>query len=373
MTMWTRLVFCAWLAACGSAPPETGPPGSSADGVPCEAVDAGTGYAHTLLRLGCDGALQPGRATWTVSERAVTLDLDPSVGGPRGAELVAAWPPLDEPPWRGHRVQRIVVLSGDRIRVEFADPGDEPERLFADPRLAGVAPADGDGDARDAIDRNDEGVVTRHDASIDYARSVGRPVHLVAFDRLYMVAFIGTSAAEGTAELAGAVGRDWIGWGAAGARRLPSVAWEKVGARCAHPATDDGEFPSAGRQPGSEALARPTVSYSEGDLPARQVAERLASAGMRVGADAAVFAELTGSRERLAVRPAAGAPSPRAPSDVATVIRVHTGPVHPCSLYGEALRELAGWVSEGGDGGGSLILVGEVGTFAIGSRAGSGS
>ena len=312
--------------------------------------------------------LQPGRAArWTVAEGTVTLDFDPGAPGPGGAELVDTWPSLDEPPWLGHRVERITVLPGDRVRVEFSGPASDPARLFADPRLAGRVRPPGDGDVRDAIDGAEADIVTRHDASIEYARSLGRPTRLVAFDRLYVVAFHGTAGAAGEGDLAAAIGEDWIGWGAAGARRLPSVSWQAVVARCAPGAVAIGGG-SSSRPPGSADPARPTVSYPDGDLPARQIAERLASAGLRTGPRAAVVSRLTGSRGRLAVRAAAGEAAGPARSDMAAVVRVHAGPVHPCSLYGEARLKLAGWHAEGG----ALLLIGEVGAFAIGDPAGRG-
>ena len=198
----------------------------------CANPVAGTGFPGTLLRVGCEGALEPGRAHWSVLQGAVTLDIAPGSDGLRGAELAAAWPSLDEPPWLGHRVERIVVLPGDRIRVVFAGPAPDPARVFADPRLAGKWRPPEDGDGRDAIDLGDAGVVTRHDASIEYARSLGRSVQLVAFDQLYMVAFVGTAELTRAGELAAEVGEDWIRWGAAGARRRPSLNWLEIVDQC---------------------------------------------------------------------------------------------------------------------------------------------
>ena len=368
MSNWTRLALCAGIAGCGSAPPPTPPPlGEEL----CANPVAGTGFPGTLLRVGCEGALEPGRARWSVSQGAVTLDIAPGPDGLRGARLAAAWPSLDEPPWLGHRVERIVVLPGDRIRVVFADPAPDPARVFADPRLAGSWRAPGDGDGRDAIDRGDAGVVTRHDASIEYARSLGRSVQLVAFDQIYVVAFAGTADLARAEELAAAVGQDWIGWGAPGARRLPSLNWLEVVEQCATGVSEAlGDAVSSGRAGVPPASGRRTVSYPEGDLPGRQIAERLASAGLRTGPGEAVFAALTGSQERLAVRPSAPEALRRTGSDVAAVVRVHAGPVHPCSLYGEALRSLAGWGAAGGEGGGTLLLIGEVGAYAIGRAVG---
>ncbi len=368
MSNWTRLALCAGIAGCGSAPPST-PPSTGEE--LCANPVAGTGFPGALLRVGCEGALEPGRARWSVSQGVVTLDIDPAADGPRGAQLAATWPSLDEPPWLGHRVERIVVLPGDRVRVVFADPAPDPARVFADPRLAGNWRPPEDGDGRDAIDRDDAGVVTRHDASIEYARSLGRSVQLVAFDQIYLVAFAGTAELTPAAELAAAVGEDWIGWGAPGARRLPSLNWLEIVGQCATGLSGAaGGAASAGSADALPASGRRTVSYSAGDLPGRQIAERLASAGLRTGPGAEVFATLTGSRERLVVRASAPGAVRRTGSDVAAVVRVHAGPVHPCSLYGEALRNLAEWGAAGGGGGGTLLLIGEAGAFAIGGAAG---
>ena len=368
MSNWTRLALCAGLAACGSAPPPTpAPPGEE----PCASPVAPAGFPGTLLRVGCEGTLEPGRARWTVSQGAVTLDIAPGSGSLRGAELAAAWPSLDEPPWLGHRVEGIVVLPGDRIRVVFAGTAPDPARVFADPRLAGNWRPPDDGDGRDAIDRGDDALVPRHDESIEYARSLGRPVQLVAFDQLYMVAFGGAAELTRAGELATEVGVDWIGWGAPGARRLPSVNWLEIVDQCGTaPPESAGGTASIGRAGALPASGRRTVSYPEGDLPGRQIAERLASAGLRTGPGAEVFAALAGSRERLVVRPAPPGQLRRTGSDVAAVVRVHAGPVHPCTLYGEALRNLDGWGVAGGGGGGTLLLIGEVGAFAIGGAAG---
>ena len=323
-----------------------------------------------LLRIGCDGGVVPGRASWSREGDAVTLEFAAATDGPVGADLVSAWPPPGEPPWLGHRIENITVLSGGRVRVRFGAPRgemlDEPERLFADPRLSGVAFATAEGDARDAIDAGQPRVLTRHDASIEYARSLGRTVGLVAFDRLYVVALAGAVDVEEAAVLGGAIGADWIGWGAVGARRVASVGWGHVVARCG--AGAPGNVPDEGR-PGRAAPedpVSPTVGYDEGDRAARQIAERVVSLAMRTDPPGAVVQALTGSGSRLAVR-AVGAPSPgRGGTDVAAVFAVQAGPGHPCSLHAEALRTLAEWQPRRDARRTNVVLVGEAALFEIG-------
>ena len=247
--------------------------------------------------------------------------------------------------------------------MEFGDPATDPARLFADPRLAGVVAVVRDDDTRDAIDADEPGIVTRHDASIEYARALGRKVRLQAFDRLYLVAFAHGGGAAGESALAVDVGRDWVGMGAVGARRLPALDWGEVGAKCDAAVSEvGGEAAASGAGPA--APRRPTVSYREEDIAARQIAERLVSAGLRAG-PAAVIEELTGSRERMVVRPVVTTGGSWTDTDVAAVIGVRAGPVHPCSLYAEALRELAGWRGGPGRRGGVVLPVGEAAAFAV--------
>lgn len=374
MKLWTLFALCAWMWGCGreSAPPRAGPAPPQ-----CGISQAGEGFAYVLFRVGCNGMLQPGRARPTVADGAVTLEFLSEMPGPRGAELVAAWPALGEPPWLGHRIRRITVLSGGSIRVEFRTPARDPARLFADPRLAGIVTEVGGGDARDAIDANDGPVVTRHDASIAYARSLGRTVRLLAFDRLYLVAFGGRTDAAAATGLAAGVGGDWVRMGAPGSRRSSRLTWEEVVGECepgwpeaAGDSAADGRPSAAGTAPERNGTLRPTVSYREGDIAARQIAERVVSAGLRQGGVAAAVAGLTGSGGRLVVRPVAGDGALWTRGDVAAVVGVRAGPVHPCSLHAEALRELAGWRAGQGRGGGTVLPVGEAAAFAIGAATG---
>ena len=131
----------------------------------------------------------------------------------------------------------------------------------------------------------------------------------------------------------------------------------------------EARFGHPGRTP---AAPRPTVSYREGDVAARQIAERLVSAGLREGELSAVVGELTGSGQRMVVRPVARGGAIWTETDVAAVIAVRAGPVHPCSLHAEALRVLGGWSGGHGRQGGAVLPVGEAAAFAIGSGTGRG-
>ena len=323
----------------------------------------GRSFEHALLLVGCEGGLEPGRAAWTVAGDTVVLEFLPESTGPRGAELVAAWPPLNRPPWLGHKVDRIAVLAGGAIRVEFVDPVPDPARLFADPRLAGMPLRVEDGDVRDAVDADTGEIVTRHDASIEYARSLGRSVPMEAFDRLYLVAFAGSTGREAAEALQSAVGIGWMGRGAALARQLPSLRWESVVEMC-------GSGPmSASADAEPAAPSPPTVNYPEDDQAARQIAERMVSLGLPGGPFAETVAALTGSRERMVVRPVALGGERWSRTDVAAVISVPAGPVHPCSLYAEVIDNLRGW--EGGPERWipTVLPIGETASFVIRSSS----
>lgn len=386
MMLWTRLVLCAWLTACGSGPapppaPEPAPaPGSGAPSVPvrlpaitprptpspCLNPVQGRSAGNALLRIGCEGDLEPGRATWTVTGNTVVLEFLPGSTGPRGAELVAAWPPRDRPPWLGHRIDRVAVIADGGIRVEFGDPARDPARLFADPRLAGVPLRVEDGDVRDAIDADAGEVVTRHDESIEYARSIGRNVEPVGFDRLYLVAFAGSTGDNDAEVLANEVGIDWIGRGAALARRLPSLRWDPVAEMCTSvraSAAGDSLIAPVADEPTSP--PSPTVSYPEDDPASRQIAERLVSLGLPGGPLAATVAQLTGSRERMVVRPVAAGGDRWNPTDVAAVIAGPGGPVHPCSLYAEVMDGLTGFDGSPEPALPTVLPIGESASFAI--------
>ena len=363
---WMWLAGCALHAACGPSVPGSGAPVPAAD-AECAAGAVGTGYPAALLRIGCDGSVVGGRADWSREGGVVTLEFAAAAAGPVGVELVSAWPPLGEPPWLGHRIENITVLSGGRVQVRFgASPG-EAERVFADPRLSGVPLAvEGGGvhDARDAIDAGSR-VLTRHDASVEYARSLGRPVRLVAFDRLYLVVFAGAVAADEAREVGGAIGADWVDWGAPAARRLTGVRWSALVARCGGGAGGDEPAPGSAERDFDSASA--TVSYAGDDRAAGQIAERVVSMAMRGDRAGALVRALAGTGGRLAVRPvvrpATGSGPPRAPTDVAAVVAVHGGPGHPCSLHAEVRRELAGWEPRGGAPGTNVVLVGETALF----------
>ena len=327
---------------------------------PCVRPAYGRGSEYALLRVGCEDRLEPGRATWTVTGDTVVLEFLRESQGPRGVELVTTWPPLDQPPWLGHKVNRVAVLGDGGIRVEFGYPVRDPARVFVDPRLAGVPLPVAAGDVRDAIDADTGDIVTRHDASIEYARSLGRSVEPVAFDRLYLAAFAGSAEGEAAQALKSEVGIGWIARGAALARRLPSLRWEAVAGIC---------------RPGPDMITRifpprepspPTVSYPEDDPAARQIAERLVSLGLPGGPLAATVAALAGSPERMVVRPVPPGGESWSSTDVAAVLAVRAGPVHPCSLYAEVLATLGEWAEREFDTGiPTVLLLGEAASFAV--------
>lgn len=379
MKLWTPLLLCAWLAACGSGPAPSGTvsqpapvPGSGSLPVrlptvmprpmatPCVLPLQGRSIEDVLLRVGCEGELEPGRATWTLIGDTVVLEFPPGSQGPKGAELVATWPPRDRPPWLGHRVNRVAVVADGGIRVEFGGPVRDPARLFADPRLAGVPFAVENGDVRDAIDRDSEEIVTRHDASVEYARSLGRSVHLVGFDRIYLVAFAGSTEDSASETLKTELAAGWIGRGAALARRLPPVRWESVVEMCAS------GYSVAATEPADPApQSPPTVSYPAEDHAARQIAERVVSLGLPGGPFAGTVAALAGSRERMVVRPVAPGGERLSESDAAAVVAVSGGTVHPCSLYAEVVDNLRGWRGGAEPGIPTVLLVGEAAAFAV--------
>lgn len=379
MKLWTRLLTCAWLTACGSGPAPSGtvPPPAPVPGseslpvrlptvtprpvaTPCLPDLQGRGFEHALLRVGCEGELKPGRATWTVIGDTVVLEFPPGSQGPTGAELVATWPPPDRPPWLGHRINRVAVIADGGIRVEFGDPVRDPARLFADPRLAGVPLPVSDGDVRDAIDLGSGEIVTRHDASIEYARSLGRSVQLAGFDRIYLVAFAGSAADSAAETLRTEVAAGWIGRGAALARRLPPVRWESVVEMCA-----PGDAVATSEPAGPAAPSPPTVSYPGEDLAARQIAERVVSLGLPGGPLAETVGAMAGSRERMVVRPVVPGGERWSETDAAAVIAVSGGPVHPCSLYAEVIDGLREWRAGTEGGIPTVLLVGEAAAFAV--------
>ena len=465
---------CALLAACGSAPSEApaGPapvtvpadpvpaPADTADpagpedeaaardedappadidpagagglsGIPgpeCATPDSATPRPPVLLRIDCDGAAVPGRASWSRAGGAVHLTFGSqgppaSSGGfgltgpaPVGAALVDVWPALSEPPWLGHQVERVLVQQGGAVTVDFREPPARPELLFADPRLSGWGVAADDDllerDRRDDVDADSLEVLTRHDGTIEYARALGRDVRRLWFDRLYVVAFAGAVAREPAAAAGREVAERWAAWGAAGARREAAERWRELAAWCR-----GAGWGAAAAQPAAPDAAgeRATVSYPEGLEAAGQIAEQLTAAsapgaggamgavlrGLALGGEAGgavrgarLYARAVpasgdeGSRARSAEgrearsgrTPPAGRASRtgvllRAPSDVAAVVSVHAGPGHPCSTYAEAVRVLAEWAprraaGEAGAGATHVIAVGETALFRIAPASG---
>lgn len=349
MVSWKKLALCVGMAACSSAPvADGGLP--VAPGRPC-ANDGRTGYTGTILQLDCDGTVTDGRASWSVSGTTVILDFSTGQPGPTGVDLVNAWPPLEGPPWLGHSVRGVNILSPDRLRVEFGEGVREPERIFADPRLAGDANLTiGDGDVRDAIDRGEVNILTRHAPSIEYARSLGIPMELVEFDQLYIVAF-----AETVTQME-AVADEWVQRAPPGHRRLAPQSWAELRAWCGLVTTADTDGTP---QPHRE--NERTVAHSPDDAPGRWLAERLASATMRNKRAVATPTGRSDLSTRLRVRPAQRGSL----TDVAVVFRVHSGQAHPCSIYGEAMQQMEMWVAEGQRWEEEPALIGEVGLFRV--------
>lgn len=346
----------------------------------CDSAAPEAEYEHLLLRIGCDGTLLSGRARWSVEGVVVTLEFPAGTEGPVGAELTATWPPFGGPPWLGHSVVSVTVVERGGIAVRFSDPGDEPARLFADPRLSGVElSVPEDGDVRDAIDAGDSEVVTHHRASIDYAYALGRDVRPAGFGRMYLIVFAGPADMGPTETLSGPMSRDWADLGAPGARSLPAHGWTSLRNRCG--AGSEGAVAAegvAGRAAAADVAAgdppilpatppdRPTVAFRRDDPAAREAAERLVSAGIREGGEAEAVAALTGGTGRLAVRGTDRSPPQRAPSDVAAVLWVFGGPGHPCSLHAEVLRAVAEWDAPGRAGSArAIMLLGGLEAFVV--------
>ena len=301
------------------------------------------------MRVDCRGELVPGLARWQVRGTAVLLDLDE--GETDARDLVRSWPPSDQAPWLGHALVGATVLTPRRIRVEFRRPWPPPVRLFADPRLGpGHGDADDpDADARDLIDTGAEGVRTRHERSVDYGRSIGRSVIREGFDRRYYVVLALSGSLAEARDLEEALRQAWVVGGVSGSRRLPGE--EAVeGGECA---------PVAGA---SRVRSRPdagTVSFPVRDPVAREIAERLVSASLPGGA--AEWIAPGGLRIRGYGAEPGG---PAGDSDVARVVSVPIGPVHPCSIWGE-LRRVESRFGAGRDGGVRSLAIGETALFRI--------
>ncbi|MYI06360.1 MAG: hypothetical protein F4059_03285 [Gemmatimonadetes bacterium] len=351
----------------GCVPP---PPMLAGDPAPsgafgCASAELEAEHAHLLLRIACDGTLVPGRANWSVEGAEVTLEFAPGEEGLVGAELAGTWPPFGGPPWLGHSVVSVTVTERGGIAVRFADPGDEPARLFADPRLSGEELSLPEvGDVRDAIDAGDSEVVTHHRASIEYAVALGRDVRPAGFGRMYLIVFAGPADMGPIEALSGPMSRDWVNLGAPGARSLPAHGWTSLRNRC----SAGSEGAAGGDPPVVSAVlpVGPTVAFRQDDPAAREAAERLVSAGIRGGSEAEAVAALAGGTGRLAVRGTDRSPPRRAPSDAAAVLWVFAGPGHPCSLHAEVLRAVAEWDARGEAGSRpAIMLLGGLEAFVV--------
>ena len=66
-------MLCVLPAGCGLPGYRAGAPGGDDPG-DCNGAAPDAAAAHALLRVGCEGELRPGRATWSVDGGVVTLD-----------------------------------------------------------------------------------------------------------------------------------------------------------------------------------------------------------------------------------------------------------------------------------------------------------
>ena len=294
--------------------------------VGCSTAPAGSDCTEpvevrSLLRLDCRGRVVSGFARARVDGSVVVLEL---IDGPETATVLSAWPPVDAPPWLGHGPVEITPQTGRRIRLEFPGPGDPPLRLLADRRLAPWAwPGPHTGDARDRVDRGEEAIVTYDERTVGYARSLDRPARREAFDRRYYLVLAEPAEPELLDDVASRMGREWAG-------ASPLAARRPVEERAEAP---EGCWPvpiPPRRQVGGDSDLRFTVRYPAADPAARDLAERLVSASLP---GRTPDLGLAGLRVR------ADETGQIAPSDVASVLPVLVGDVHPCSIQGEVQAE----------------------------------
>lgn len=329
----------AWVlasASCGTGPPGTACPDETS--------------VVSLLRIDCTGRVVPGRARALVDQSTVFLELP---GGLDGRALVDGWPPRDAPPWLGHGPVTVRVEGTDRVRLDFPGDDEPPLLLLADRRLAprdepGV-PATGD--ARDLVDTGRAVLETYDERTIGYARSLDRPVERRGFDRRYYVILAEPVDGALGSEIFRRIGVEWAGGGPGGTRRTPRPEAAELAVPCA-------PVISASRPPGPTG-AFPTVAYPARDPAARELAERIVSASLPGRA--------TGiGLEGLRVRSAAGDRPDPAASDVAVVLPVPVGSVHPCSVQGD-LQDMAKRLGNGSvEELGRVFPVGESARFRIG-------
>ena len=278
----------------------------------------------SLLRVDCTGTLVEGRARARVEGSAVVLE--PAGAGFDAVATVASWPPREAPPWLGHDVVEIRPLGRDRVRVEFGTGRDPPLLLFADRRLA--PPGSGaaewlEGDGRDRVDSGGPPFWTHDERTVEYAMSRDRRVERGDFDRRYYLVFRDPPSEDIGLAVAARLVTEWARRGVEGTRRAPDPTPLWAAEACVAPT---GSVTGVRAASGSDRFS--TVAYAAEDPAARELAESVVSASLpgrtpRIPLDG------------LRVRADSDGLSTLAETDVAAVVPVPVGAVHPCTVRGE--------------------------------------
>ena len=304
----------------------------------------------TLLRVDCTGNVVAGVARARVDGSTLVLELRP--GEEEARALLDAWPPRDAPPWLGHGPVRIAESGPRALRLDFPPGSEPPLLLLADRRLAPPWVPAAElvrGDGRDRIDRGGGAFHTYDERTVAYARSVGQPVTLRQFDRRYYLVLAESVDEEEGGALARRIGLEWTQGGSVDGRR---EAGPEHGGEA-----EDCRPVVVNRRPSASGGSFPTVGYAADDPAARELAERLVSASLSGGGP---DLGLSGLR----VRPDGGSPDPAA-SDVALILAVTVGAVHPCSIQGELHAAASRLGSVGAIGPGQVFPLGESARFHI--------
>jgi hypothetical protein len=271
---------------------------------------------HNVIQLDCQGTVRPGLAdTWTFDPKTGwTFSLPERASFPPGwgatADIVA------------ENVDSAVVLDARHVRVPMRGRDSIP-RFLADPALTlahGITSSGGEpggielsppagatavyfkfepnGDARDALDRGADLVVTRDPALVDY---VSNRAEFARFPLPWSRTYVLSETGDREGELARALN-------AASVRSSLAKDAVRADARVAEPPYwwGDTTCPSTSTRPTQN--ASPRVVYRKEDEVAGSLAERTvalapAGSGLRaVGLDAAEFAAaVTGGLERAYV------------------------------------------------------------------------
>lgn len=271
---------------------------------------------HNMIQLDCQGTVRPGLAdAWTADAGGSwTFTLRDSASFTPGerltADVVAA--SLDSAIVLDARHVRVPMQGRDSIPRFLADPalavvtgmasmGGEPAGIYLPARDG--APAvdfkfDPNGDARDALDRGADLVVTRDPALVDY---VSNRTEFVTFPLPWSRTYVLLETGDRQGQLAGDLHTPYV---------RSSLAKDAVraGARAAEPPYwwSDLEACPAASAPHSGNPTSSRVVYRTDDEAARDLAERivaLAPTGLRAaGLDPAEFAAaVRGGSERASV------------------------------------------------------------------------